>query len=356
MTDFDIAIAGIGAVAEVHALAIGDIEGASVVAGSCRTEETGREFADEFDCAWYEDTGEMLDAEEPGVLSVCTPSGAHLEPTLAAAERGVHVLCEKPLEITPERIDEQIAACEAADVRLGGIFQQRYNPVVSTVHEAAAEGRFERPAALNAYVPWWRDDEYYRGAWQGVEELDGGGALMNQSIHGVDAIQWMAGATTEGTGNPVKEVFAYTDTLAHDDDIIETEDTAVAVLKYENGAVGQLLGATSMYPGSLKRLQVAGRDGTAEILEDELVTWQFREEREDDQEIRERFTATESGGGAADPMAIDYSNHTKNIRDFLESVDNDEPYMLDGAESRKSVEIITAVYESAERGEPVELR
>ncbi len=356
MTDFDIAVAGVGAVAEVHALAIGEIEGAELVAGSCRTEETGRAFADEFDCAWYESTEAMLDAEEPDVLSVCTPSGAHLEPTLAAAERGVHVLCEKPLETTPERVDEQIAACEAAGVRLGGIFQQRYNPVVRTVHDAVAEGRFERTTAMNAYVPWWRDDEYYRNAWQGVEELDGGGAMMSQSIHGVDAIQWMAGAAGESEGNPVEEVFAYTDTLAHDGDSIETEDTAVAVLKYEHGALGQVLGATSMYPGSLQRLQVAGRDGTAEILEDELVTWQFREERAGDEELRERFSASQSDGGAADPMTIDVSNHTRNIRDFLASVEADEPYMLDGAESRKAVEIIAAIYESAERGEPVALR
>jgi predicted dehydrogenase len=266
---YNIAIAGIGAVAELHALSIEDIDGAELVAGSCRTESRGLEFAGEFDCEWYADTEAMLDREDVDILSVCTPSGAHLEPTLAAAERDIHVLCEKPLEITTQRIDRMIDACESAGVRLGGIFPQRYNPVVETLHEAAAAGRFDGLSVANAYVPWWREDEYYEGAWQGTQELDGGGALMNQSIHGIDAVQWLAGAANnveDGT-NPVEEVFAYTSTSAHEGDIIEVEDTAVAVLKYRDGTLGQILGATSMYPGSLKRIQLAGRGGTAEILE-----------------------------------------------------------------------------------------
>jgi len=301
----------------------------------------------------------------PDVLHVCTPSGAHLEPTVAAAERGVDVLCEKPLEITTERIDEMVAAAEAAGIRLGGIFNQRFNPVVRQLHEAASEGRFDELAVANAYVPWWREDDYYDGAWQGTEELDGGGALMNQSIHGIDAIQWLAGAagaageggrgSADANPNPVEEVFAYTDTRAHDDDIIDVEDTAVAVLRYRDGTLGQILGATSMYPGSLKRLQLAGRGGTAEVLEDELVTWQFREERDDDPAVRERFGETESGGGAADPMSIDYANHRRNIEAFLEARASGEDYLLDASEARKAVEIIEAIYESAERGEPVRI-
>jgi len=144
---------------------------------------------------------------------------------------------------------------------------------------------------VNAYVPWWRDDEYYDESWHGTQELDGGGALMNQSIHGVDAVQWLA-SSAMGTAvgdNPVEEVFAYTDRRAHDDSVIEVEDTAVAVVRYRDGTLGQILGTTSMYPGSLKRIQVAGRGGTAEIMEDELVTWSFRSEQLGDDEIRATF-------------------------------------------------------------------
>jgi predicted dehydrogenase len=350
-----IAIAGIGNVAEMHAAAIGDIEDATVVAGSCRTESKGRAFADEFDCEWFAQTEAMLDETDPDVLSVCTPSGAHLEPTLAAAEREVAVLCEKPLEIATERVDRMITVAEDNDVLLGGIFQQRYNPVVRTVREAVTDGRFGDLSVANAYVPWWRDDEYYEGSWKGTRELDGGGALMNQSIHGVDAIQWLAASASDAAGdeNPVEEVFAYTAKRGHDPDLIEVEDTAVAVVRYRDGTLGQILGTTSMYPGSLKRLQVAGRGGTAEILEDELVTWSFREERPDDDEVRERFSAETEGGGAADPMSIGYDNHLRNIEDFLGALDSGEAYPLDGREARKAVAIIEAIYESAETGDPV---
>lgn len=355
-----IAISGIGAVAKMHALSIADLDNATLVAGSCKTEQKGREFAQEYDCTWYADTDEMLDDEEPDVLSICTPSGAHLEPAVAAAERGIHVLCEKPLEITTERIDRMRRTTEENSVSLGGIFPQRYNPVVRQLYEATAEGRFGDLSVMNTYVPWWRDDEYYgQDRWQGTQELDGGGALMNQSIHGVDAIQWLAGATTpnlEAETNPIEEVFAYTATRAHDSARLEVEDTAVAVLRYRNGAVGQILGATSIYPGSLKRIQVAGRDGTAELLEDELTTWQFRKNRPDDQQIREEFgEETETGGGTADPMSIDYTLHRHNIADFLDSLSSAGEYMLDGGEARKAVEIIEAIYQSADIGRPVSI-
>ncbi|GAA0237502.1 Gfo/Idh/MocA family protein [Haladaptatus pallidirubidus] len=355
--NYRIAIAGIGAVAEMHVESITDLSNAELVGGSCRTIEKGRAFADEFDCTHYTDTETLLEEMHPDVLIVCTPSGAHLEPTLAAADHGVHVLCEKPLEITTERIDDMIEACETAGVRLGGVFPQRYNPVVETMHDAAESGRFGRLAVANAYVPWWRPNDYYEGSWQGTVELDGGGAIMNQSIHSVDAIQWLAGATMDldEDVNPVAEVFAYTDTLAHNGDLMEVEDTAATVFRFRNKTLGQLLGTTSMYPGSLKRIQLAGRDGTAEILEDELVTWQFREEHSNDTAVREEFTETARGGGASDPMSIDYEYHRRNIAAYLDALANEEPFMLDGQEARKAVEIIEAVYASADRRKPVRL-
>lgn len=359
MPETRVAIAGTGNAARLHALALADIDAATLVGTASRTEGSARAFAEAFDCAAYTDTGAMLDDAEPDVLHVCTPSGAHREPTIAAAERGVDVLCEKPLEITTDRIDEMARVAAESGVRLGGVFQQRFNPVVRTIHDAAAAGRFGTLAVANAYVPWWRDDEYYRGSWKGTHEFDGGGALMNQSIHGIDIVQWLAATAGDPDGQrspeapPVAEVRAYTDTLAHDEDDVEVEDTAVIALRYRSGALGQLLGATSMYPGSLRRVQVAGRDGTAELLEDELVTWQFREEAPEDEAIRERFTASATSGGAADPMDVDVSNHRRNIEAFLEARTNDEPFVLDAREARKAVAIVEAVYESAKTGRPV---
>ncbi|MCX5661817.1 MAG: Gfo/Idh/MocA family oxidoreductase [Planctomycetota bacterium] len=350
-----IAIIGVGAIAGMHARAIADIPNVKLVAGSCRGEEKGRKFAQQFNCAWYDSYEKMLDAEKPDVVTICTPSGAHLEPMLACAKRGVHVLCEKPLEITTSRVDEMVAAAKKAGIVLGGFFPTRYNPVALAIQQAAAAGRMGQLSVVNAYTPWWREDTYYAPhRWQGKLKWDGGGALMNQSIHGVDAIQWIAGSTIKGLGagiNPVEQVFAFTAKRGHDPALIEVEDTAVAVLRFRDGTLGQVLGATSMWPGSLKRLQVAGRDGTAEILEDELVTYKFREERPEDAATRAKFAAkTKTGGGAADPMAIDYSGHTRNLVSFLESLDAGQQPAIDGVEARKAVAIIEAIYESARTG------
>ena len=276
-TTHRVAIAGIGAVAETHADSLADLDDATLVAGASRTESTGRAFAEEYDCEWFPEVETLLDSTDPDVLIVCTPSGAHLEPTLAAAEHGVDVLCEKPLEITTERIDRMIEAAAEADITLGGVFQQRFKPLFQRFHEAASEGRFGGLSVANAYVPWWRDDEYYEDSWHGTEALDGGGALMNQTIHGVDAAQWLAGTVLglDGETNPVEEVAAYTATCGHEG--LEVEDTAVLSLRYRDGSLGQVLASTAMYPGEKMRVTVGGQDGTVEITDGEPATWEFRD-------------------------------------------------------------------------------
>lgn len=349
------AIIGIGAIARLHARALATIPGVELVAACCRTEEKGRAFAAEFGCTWHDDAARMLRREKPDFVTVATPSGAHLDAALAAIRKGVPVICEKPLEITLRRIDRLIAAAARQNVPLGAIFPQRFNPVIQTVHAAAAAGRFGQLAVAASYVPWWRDDAYYGpGRWQGTRALDGGGALMNQSIHGVDCLQWIAGATMPdlaASENPVESVFALTAVRAHDPERLEVEDTCVAVLRFKNGGLGQVLAATSLYPGSLRRLLVGGRDGTAEILEEQLVTWHFRTAASDDDATRERLGGTSgTSGGAADPMAINDSCHTRNFEDFLAAVREGRRPPLDGLEGRKAVAIVEACYKSARTG------
>ncbi|MFB6273693.1 MAG: Gfo/Idh/MocA family protein, partial [Salinibacter sp.] len=198
---------------------------------------------------------------------------------------------------------------------------------------------------------------YYQGTWKGTQALDGGGALMNQSIHAVDAIAWLAG-TSMGLNaheTPVTEVHAYTDVRAHNPANVEVEDTAVAALQYRDGTLGHILGTTAAYLGTRRRLRVAGRDGTIEVAGDELVHWQFREEQPEDEEIRASFGDDEEGG-TSDPMAIDYEKHTRNIKAFLDWVDRDAEYLLTGQEARQAVAIIEAIYDSAKTGRPVQLR
>ena len=356
-----VAIIGIGAIAGMHARALGDIPGVELVAATCRTEAKGRAFSEQFGCSWHADTAKMLRREKPDVVTIATPSGAHLDAALKAIRKDIHVICEKPLEITTKRIDRMIAAADKAGVALGAIFPQRFNPVIQAVQAAAAAGRFGDLAVAASAVPWWRDDAYYApGRWQGTLALDGGGALMNQSIHGVDALQWIAGAALSdlpAEANPVESVAAFTAVKAHAPEHLEVEDTCVAVLRLKNGGLGQLLAATSLYPGQLRRFTFGGRGGTAEIEEEQLVTWQFRESQVDDEATRERFGgASSTSGGAADPMAIDYSCHTRNFVSFFDAVAAGQRPDLDGREGRKAVAIIEACYKSARTGRIISLK
>ena len=238
--NFQIGIAGIGAIANVHARAIQDLPNATLIGGCCRQAAKGQRFAEEYGCAWYPTVDELLERQRLDVLTICTPSGAHLEPALSAIRHGVHVLCEKPLEVTLTRARHMIDAAQAARVCLGGIFPQRFNPVVQAAHAAAAQGRLGPLAVASAMVPWWRDDSYYAAdRWQGTLALDGGGALINQAIHAIDALQWIAAAA--GCG-PVREVFGLTAQRGHAAELIEVEDTAVAALRFENESAGPIPG------------------------------------------------------------------------------------------------------------------
>ena len=354
---YRIGIVGIGGISTMHAKAIGDLPNATLVAGVCRTPERGRKFAAEFNCNWHPTVEKMLDADKPDVVTIATPSGAHLEPAKACAARGVHVLCEKPLEINTARVDEMIAAANKGGIVLGGVFQSRFDPALNVIRQAVAEGRFGRIAIGAVYTPWWRDDAYYSpDRWQGTLALDGGGALINQSIHGVDALQWLVGAADNGGSvNPVAEVTAYTDKRGHPADMIEVEDTAVALLRFRSGALGQILAATSMYPGTNRRLMIAGRDGTAEVIENELSVFSFRDPRDEDQAALEKFSTRSTTTGASDPLAIDYTGHTRNIGAFLDTLDTGAAPAIDGPQGRLAVEIVESIYESARTGRPVKL-
>ncbi len=355
-----IVIIGVGAISDIIARAIGELPNARLVGGSCRTQEKGEAFARKYGCQWFAEYERMLDELKPEVAIVCTPSGAHLEPVAACARRGIHVLCEKPLEISVDRVHRMIDAAEHGGIVLGAMFPQRFNGAAVAIHEAARAGRFGTLAAVQAVVPWWREDAYYGGGrWQGTAALDGGGALMNQSIHYVDLMQWMAGATMGELApevNPVAEVYAYTAKRSHDPSRIEVEDTAVATMRFGNGALGVILAATSLYPGSLRQLRLGGRDGSAGLIEEQLLQFDFRTPLPVDETVRKQFGyKTAHGGGASDPMAISHEPHRRNIADFLQALEQNRPPLLSALEAGKAVAIIEACYRSAATGEPVRI-
>ncbi|NLH16230.1 MAG: Gfo/Idh/MocA family oxidoreductase [Phycisphaerae bacterium] len=338
-------IVGAGLIADFHARAIRELPNARLLGLFDNTPEKAEQLAIKFRAKAFDSLEAML--ADPGIdiVTIATPSGAHAEPAIAAARAGKHVLCEKPLEITLDRIDEMIAAHHAAGTMLGGIFQNRFNPAMEPLRRAVAEERFGRITYAGVFVPWWRTDEYYSGSWHGTLAMDGGGALMNQSIHMIDMLLDIVG--------PVRRVSAFAGTLGH---TIEAEDTAVAVVEFAHGALGQIFGTTASWPGRFKQFEMTGTRGTVVYVEDSFTEWRFADERAEDAVIRTRFGQVQSnGGGVADPAAIGHHNHARNFAAFVEAVEKGQPFEIDASQARKAVELILAIYKSAREGKTLTL-
>lgn len=338
-------IVGLGLIADFHGRALEDIPGAVIHSCMDFSEERVDTFSSKFGCRGYTDLSEMLKDPDLDIVTVCTPSGAHMEPALKIIEAGHHLIVEKPLEITLDRCDKILSAAKIKGVRISTIFPSRFHEASLTVKDAIDKKRFGRIVLGDAYIKWHRTQEYYdKGGWHGTKALDGGGALMNQSIHAIDLLQWFMG--------PVVSVQAYTDTMGHER--IEVEDVATAIMKFKNGALGVIEGSTAVYPGYLKKIELAGTEGSIVLEESDLKEWHFKDEIPEDNEIRKKFASkTDSGGGASDPGAISFKPHQWQFEDFIKSLNSGQKSVVEGDEGRKAVEIILAVYESAEKGREV---
>jgi UDP-N-acetyl-2-amino-2-deoxyglucuronate dehydrogenase len=338
-----IAIVGAGAIGQYHADAIGAIPDAWVPAVYDANPQTARRLAETCgaDCAGTLE--DLLAREDVHVVSVCTPSGAHAEAAVAAAQAGKHLIVEKPLEVTLDRADRIIQAAEKSGVKLTCVFPLRYMIGPRHVRQACLQGRLGRLTLADAYIKWYRSQEYYAGSWRGTWALDGGGALMNQSIHNIDLLQWLAG--------PVKMVFGQTDTLVRS---IETEDTASAVLRFDNNAMGVIQGATSCWPGDQARVELHGDRGTIVLENGRIVVWQLQGATAEE-ESRMRSLEEDLGSGASDPKGFSYELHRRQIAEFITAIREGQPAAIDGWEARRSLEIILAIYDSAKSGHPVKL-
>lgn len=358
-------IAGCGAIAQAHIESILQIPHAKLVSVWNRTPERARATAEKYGCRWVEDYDDFVSDPDVDVVNVCTASGAHMELAVAAARAGKHLLIEKPLEVTTERCDAIIRACEEAGVKLGVIFPSRTSAANQDLKRRLNEGAFGRPIFASVAVPWYRTQEYYdSGDWRGTWELDGGGALMNQAIHNVDILQWLAG--------PVQEVKAYAERLVHER--IEVEDTAVVILKFASGALGHILATTSLAPGYPVRLELHGTQAGYIRNGSDVFEWPSKEERPQASTQRQSANqpqsvsqpqpvsqsqaqpaATRPAGRSAanDPMAISFAGHQRLIEDMIDAIQNDREPMIPGHEGRKSVELITAAYRAARTGETI---
>ena len=340
-------IVGCGMISNFHAAAIADIRNSRLVGCFDVIPQSADRFAEEQEITPYHDLREMLANPEIHIITICTPSGAHLEPALAAAKAGKHVLVEKPLEITLKKCDKIISACEKAGVQLGTIMPSRFSPANVTLKDAIKDGRFGKLTLGDTYVKWWRSQDYYdSGGWRGTWELDGGGAYMNQAIHNVDLLYWLMG--------DIDEVVGITGTLAHKR--IEVEDTGSAVVRFKNGAIGTLTAATSAFPGLLKRTEIHGTEGSAIVEQDDIKLWEFAKKHPKDRAVREKFgKGSSTSGGAADPKAISHVGHMLQFKDFIKAIQQGKKPLVDGYEGRKSVELILSIYQSSWTGKRVKL-
>jgi UDP-N-acetyl-2-amino-2-deoxyglucuronate dehydrogenase len=337
-------IIGTGMIAGFHADAINAMDDGELAGVANRSLERARSFARENGTQAYASVDEMLADDSIQIVTIGTPSGAHLEPALAAIKVGKHVVIEKPLEITTARIDELIAAAKAAGVTLAAVLNRRFHPAMDAFKSAVRDQRFGRLTSASAYIKWYRDQAYYDSAgWRGTWSLDGGGALMNQSIHTIDALLYLTG--------PVRAVQANTACLAHEN--IEVEDIAVALVEFMNGARGVIEASTCTWSeaGHPARVQLAGTQGSAFLADESFEVWDFHEPTSQDAEIRAKYMRkAASGMGANDPSAISYVQHQRNFEEIVAAIREGREPSTSAIEARKSVELIEAIYNSARKG------
>jgi predicted dehydrogenase len=328
----------------VHAQALAAIPEAELTVVCSRSAEKAAALAQKAGAAWLKDYRQAVERDDVDVVCVCTASGTHAEIAEAATACGKHLVVEKPLDVTVERVDRIIGAAKKGGVKLTGIFPLRFMKGTELAKKAIDDGRLGRLVLADAYVKWYRDQVYYDTSdWKGTWALDGGGALMNQGIHNIDLLYYLAGA--------VDSVVARTDTLAHE---METEDTAVALLTFANSAMGTIEGSTGSWPGDSGRVEVHGDQGTIALEDGRIVTWKLADAAPDEEE-RVLAAETQLGSGASAATGISYELHRRQLADMVEAVLNDRPPAVDGAEARQSVAIIRAIYDSSAQGGWVKL-
>ena len=327
------AIIGCGRISQNHLDAIEKAPHARLVATCDLVEEKAADAAEKYGCNYYTDIEKMLQSESIDVCCILTPSGMHCEHTCMVAKHGINVLCEKPLDITIEKVDKMIKCCKDNNVKLGCIFQRRtFEPAIQA-RKAVMHGWLGRITLADAYLKYYRNQQYYDSAdWRATWEYDGGGALMNQGIHGVDMIAWIMGG--------IESVNAECSTMAWD---IDVEDTAVVRVKYKNGAMGVIEGATSVYPGLETIFALHGTRGSIVFGDKEFYVWDLEDKNIKMPEVHD------SMGGANCQYKETNVGHAYLVEDMALAVLYDRQPAISAEEGKKATEIILSIYESSKK-------
>lgn len=355
MAQLRTAVIGYGKVAHLHAQALRSLPASEFVAVCGRNLERAQVFAQQYEIAAFTSVADMIEQAGVQAVVICTPHPAHAAPAIEAARLGVHVLVEKPLAATLADCDAMIAAAEQAGVKLGVISQRRFYEPVRRMRQAIDAGKIGRPALGTVVMYGWRDEAYYRSdPWRGQWAAEGGGVLVNQAPHQLDLLQWLMG--------PINEVFGYWDNLNHP--YIEVEDTAVAVLRFQNGGVGSIVVSNAQKPGIYGKVHIHGSNGASvgvqteggamfiagmtSILEapyNDLWTVPGEEALVEQWRAEDR-AAFEQGDPALRYIALQ-------DQDFLDAILDDRAPAVSGQDGRVTVEIFTAIYRSQRDRAPV---
>lgn len=327
---FNFGILGCGMIANIHADAIKNIENATLIGAADNKVEFAQNFAVKHGVKAYQNYEEMLNDKDIDVVCICTPSCFHTPNAIQALQSGKHVVLEKPMSLSVEEADNLIKTCNETGKMLTVISQLRFSRDVQRLKKLIEENAFGKLSLCNLTMKYYRSAGYYStSVWKGTKKFDGGGALMNQGIHGIDLLQYLVGA--------VKGVQGQIRTLSHK---IEVEDTATAQVEFENGALGVIVGSTCAYPGFERRIEIHGDKGYAVLVENYLEKLMV-----DGKELPlEKAPATTT---ASDPTTLDYYYHKLQLENLLNAVEGKEPLLVDCNQGKKAVEIIEKIYKTS---------
>jgi predicted dehydrogenase len=334
-----IGLIGGGNISETHARAARAIPDVEIAAVFGTNAEKVSRLCREFGGTPYSDFEKFLAHRPMELVAIGSPSGLHAEQGIAAARRGLHVLSEKPLDITVERADALIAEASRANVKLGVFFQDRCKPDILSVKNAMDSGALGRPILADARVKWYRPPEYYaKSRWRGTWTLDGGGALINQAVHTLDLMLWIFGEAIS--------VQAMSKTSLH---AIEAEDTLTALLEFANGALGVLQATTSAFPGYPRRLEFTGSEGTVIIEQDRLLAADLR----NPSACSLPSSKADSNASSSSPVVSDSRGHQAVLEDFLTSIRTNAEPRCSGLEGRRSLALVQAIYTACKTGQRI---
>jgi len=332
-----IGLTGGGNITETHARAACALPGVQVAAIYGTNPGKVARLIREFGGKPFSDFDLFLSHRPMQAVILGSPSGQHAGQGIAAAQRGLHVLAEKPIDISTKRADALIEAARQAGVKLAVIFQDRAKSNIQALKQWFDSGVLGKPLLIDARVKWYRPPGYYGNSkWRGTFALDGGGALINQAIHTVDLLLWLFG--------DVVRLQARTATILHK---IEAEDTAIANLEFASGAVGTLLATTGAYPGYPRRLELTCTEGTVILEHDRIIAVNLRNPHP----AIATSVSGDTNQSASSAAVTDISAHKTIIENFVDAITNNSPLVCDGVEGRRSLALVEGIYLAAQHPE-----